>query len=114
MEKLKEKIENLSEHVYGYVETKWDLTMLNAGEKSAKVVSGLSVIIMVSAFFMISLIFASIATAIFVGKMMDNMVLGFLIVSGFYLLVSIILFLARKRIFKPYFTNLFIQNLYED
>ena len=46
-------------------------------------------------------VFFSIAAAIAIGQALGNMAYGFLIVGGFYLLLSLIAYLLKEKIEKP-------------
>jgi hypothetical protein len=44
------------------------------------------------------ILFGSIAAAFAIGAYLDNIVLGFLSVGGFYLILSLLLFLVKDKI----------------
>ena len=46
---------------------------------------------------MIVLLFISIAGALAIGKVLDSTVFGFLIVSGIYLILALLLFLVKDK-----------------
>lgn len=54
--------------------------------------------IIIGLFAMIALIFISIALAIWIGQILDNFALGFLMVGGGYIIIALITFLRRKHI----------------
>jgi hypothetical protein len=49
-------------------------------------------------FFMMFLLFASIAMALYLGQLMDSNVFGFLSVSGIYIILSLIVYLIKDKI----------------
>ncbi len=48
-------------------------------------------------FFLIALLFLSVAAAMYVGRLLNDYALGCLVVGGFYLIIMIILFMALKK-----------------
>ena len=56
-------------------------------------------------------LFINIALSFYIGKLLGEMYLGFLIVSGIYLVLSIALFLYSNKLIKLPLTNLVIAKL---
>jgi uncharacterized membrane protein YdbT with pleckstrin-like domain len=55
-------------------------------------------VLLIMCFFMMFLFFASIALALYLGKIMDNNVLGFLTVGGIYVVLIIIAYFIKDKI----------------
>ena len=89
-------VETLFEKTEGYVKSSSELFKLKIIHKSADVVStfaaGFAIIVFITLFFLI----LNIGVALWVGEMMGNSYKGFFIVSGFYALGGIILYLFRN------------------
>ncbi|WP_374439927.1 hypothetical protein [Epilithonimonas sp.] len=81
-----------------YVSKRVDLLKLQFTEKSslsAGIISFLSILLIAFSFFIILLNFG---IAFLIGESLGNMSYGFLIVSGFYFLVMLIVISLKKRI----------------
>jgi len=120
MEDLKNKAEALTDSVKEYVQTYYKLAVLNVTEKATSVVSAaLAGFLIMFAGFLIMflglfiLLFSGLALAVWLGELLDNRALGYLIVALIFLLILIILFLLRRRIIFPGIKNAIIKKLYE-
>lgn len=111
MENVATNIELLYEKAKNYTETSIELFRLNAIDKTADVVSSLFarlILIMVVAMFTL---FINIALSLFIGSLLGATYLGFLIVSGIYLILSIIIYNYNEELIKIPLTNLVISKL---
>ena len=111
MDNTATNIELLYDKAKKYTETSMELFRLNAIDKTADVSSSLMArmaIVMVVAMFTL---FINIGISLFIGKMMGEYYLGFMIVSLFYLIVAIVLYLFSNRLIKIPITNLVIEKL---
>lgn len=83
-----------------FAKTSIDLLKLNMVEKTAditsSVTSGITVILIVAMF----ALFLNIGLGIWIGELLHSTYLGFLIVSGFYLIVAIIVYCYQDRLIK--------------
>ncbi len=114
MENLFSKAEDLAGNLKDYVNTRIDSLKLNAAEKSSKLiangVAGMVVAILVLFFLGLGSIALSLAVGIWIGKTWA----GFLVVGGFYLLVSIIIWTARAKLIRMPVMNAMIQQLFKE
>ena len=111
MDNIATNVEQLYQKAKEYTETSIELFRLNAIDKTADVVSSLFsrlALIMVVAMFTL---FINIALSLYIGKLLGEMYLGFLIVSGFYLVLSIVIFYYSEKLIKIPLTNLVIAKL---
>ena len=111
MDNIATNIETLYQKAKEYTETSIELLRLNAIDKTADVVSSLFArlaLIMLVAMFTL---FINIALSIFIGKLLNEMYLGFLIVSGFYLILAVVVFYFNDKLLKIPITNLVIAKL---
>jgi hypothetical protein len=114
MSSLKDKLSSLAEDLHDYVNIRFSLGRLKTAEK-VSVLAGRLMAGMVLAFTAgIFLILVSIAAAIVVGKWLDNQWLGFLIVAAFYLLIGIIVWLARGPLIQLPVMNSLIHQLFAE
>lgn len=83
-----------------YVEKTLAYYKLKALKSSSKNISRLVKGLLFGVFFIIMLLFLSISLAIYLGNSLNNIILGYLLVAGIYLIKIIIIFLFRKSIDK--------------
>ena len=98
MSNTKNIIDPLLEKVENYGKTTFDLLKYKTLDKTAEVSSTLIsriILIVTISFFVMAL---NIAAALWIGDMLGKAYYGFLIVAGFYAIVSIILLLVHRRI----------------
>ncbi|MFN7043603.1 MAG: hypothetical protein ACK4M1_00280 [Flavobacterium sp.] len=103
-DKLFEKVEN-------YATTSVNLLKLNAVEKSADVISSLShriVLLLVVAMFTL---FINVGVSMYIGKLLNEYYLGFFIVSSFYLLFAVFIYIFRNKFLKTPISNMVITKL---
>jgi LPXTG-motif cell wall-anchored protein len=81
-----------------YVKTRIELWKLSLLEKISKAGTFFLVAFIMVIIIAFCLIFISLAFAFWYGQMTGDLATGFLILAGFYLLLGLILILARKRI----------------
>ncbi len=111
MDNIATNIEMLYQKAKEYTETSIELLRLNAIDKTADIVSSLFArlaLIMLVAMFTL---FINIALSLFIGQLLNEMYLGFLIVSGFYLILAVIVFYFNDKLLKIPITNLVIAKL---
>ena len=97
-----------------YAETRSNLIRVTLVENIAKaastVTSNLILFITFFAFFM----FASFALALYIGKLLGDYYLGFLVIAAFYLILFLLALLFRKSIIEKPVMDQTIKNLMED
>ena len=96
MEEEKSHVESFGLHLKDYVETQSRIAMLTAGSKAAEAAAGAfsgAVLGLVGLFF---LAFLSFTAAFWLGDLFGNYFAGFLVVSLFYLLTGIVLYLNQE------------------
>src|SRR5436190_13561084 len=91
------KVESLIDNLKEYAETRFDIGVLTVQDKTATILSSIAVAFIIGLLAVFVILFASIGTAWMLGKKLQNISLGFFIVAGFYLLVSIIILLNREK-----------------
>ncbi|MDY3344057.1 phage holin family protein [Riemerella anatipestifer] len=91
-----------------YAQKRLDLIKMEAAEKISIKAGGIAFLVLLSVFFLLFIIFSSIGLAVLLGYYMQNIIYGFLIVAGFYLLLMII-FLLFKNFVKEGIANVIIK-----
>ena len=84
---------------------------LKGVEKSSLFLGIIATILIISVFCLMVLIFGSIALANFLNKILDSSFLGYLIVSGAYLIIMLLMLLWMIKRKTPLFTNMFVRSL---
>lgn len=111
METIATNIELLYEKAKNYAEVSIELVKLNAVDKTADIVSSLLARLLVIMVVAIFILFLSIALSLYLGELFGKDYLGFLGVSGFYLILALILHYQRDKLIKEPLTNVVIAKL---
>ena len=104
---------NIAELASDYVETYIKLAVVNINQKTADIsaAASFSMIAGLIGFFVI--MFLGIAASFWVGTLTGSNALGFLLVALFYLLLFLVFFISRKKLFYPFVKNLIVKSIYE-
>ena len=95
----KSHIESLAHHVLEYLDTRWDLLLLDITEKGLALVSGLVTGLLMAVFGGMALLFACIGGAIWLGQRMGNPAAGYFVMAGvFVAILAVALIFARNYI----------------
>lgn len=113
MEDLKSKVSNLTDSFSEYVQTNYKLTLLNATDKATGIAASTLATVVVLLLGVFVLFFGGIALAIWLGYLLNNVALGYLLVAGFFVLIIILLVALRKKIIFPMIRNQIINKIYE-
>lgn len=111
MESIAKNKDILFEKIENYANTSIDLIKLNAIEKSADVFSSLTHLIVMFSVIAMFTLFVNIGISLYVGKLLGDYYLGFLLVSTFYLLVALLIYGFRKQFIKTPISNMIITKL---
>src|SRR4030095_12459761 len=113
MEELKSKAGDLTDSITEYIQTYYKLTLLNAADKATSIAASTLASVTIIFLGIFVLFFSGIALAIWLGNLLDNDALGYLIVAAFFLLVIIIIVSLKKKIVFPVIRDSLINKLYE-
>lgn len=91
-------IDKLIDHASGYIDDRVKLVKLEIREDVIKTISRASIFVLILFLGSSFLLFLSIGVAHYLNKFYAENYVGFLIVSGFYLFVGLILLIFRKSI----------------
>jgi hypothetical protein len=114
MEALNENIEILYKKTVQYSKTSFELLKLHTIEKTAVVISSMTILISIAFIFGMFLIFATIGISLYIGNILENNALGFVLVSGFYFILGIMVYVFRKCLIKIPVENLIISKLLKE
>jgi len=113
MDNIATNFEQLYNKAVLYTKTSLELAKLKAIDKTSDIISSLAVIISISMIVAMFTLFLNIGIALWIGEILNNMSLGFLIISGFYVIVAIIVYVLRKSLIKEPIDNLIVSKLLE-
>lgn len=109
----KEATNGIAKDVTNLVETYIDIAKANVTQKAANVASmSISGILMVF-LGIFCLFFAGAGLAWWIGELLDNMVAGFLIVSGIFALLLVLLIAFKEKLLYPIIRNSVVRKVYE-
>ncbi len=109
MEDLKEKTADLVDHIEDIADTFYKLQVLNVTQKVTTITSGVIAAVLICMFGFFFILFGGLALCWWLGSVLENRTLGFLIGAGFFLLIMIVLLALRKKVIFPYFRDLIIR-----
>lgn len=104
-------IEVLYEKAKIYAETNLNLLTLNIIDKSADVLSSFASRIFIAIAVTMCTLFINLSISLYIGELLDHFYLGFLIVSVFYMIMAIVLFVFRKNLIETPLANVIITKL---
>lgn len=100
-EKLKDTIQETQDTVKVLVDGNMAYYKLWVFKVIVRSASSLFQLLLIGILLVMVLVFISIAAAISIGYAFDNYALGFLIIGGIYLLMTLVVFAIRSKIEKP-------------
>ncbi|HLZ86924.1 MAG TPA: hypothetical protein VKQ52_06790 [Puia sp.] len=105
------KVENLVDHVKDYMHVRVDEARLGIAERSSGAVAFLAAGVAVTGIFTLCFTFIGIGAALLIGRVLDDLVSGFLIVAAFQFLLGLIIWRARQRLIRIPIMNAILQQL---
>jgi hypothetical protein len=110
----KTRMESAIQNLRDYMETRWNLFILNTSDKASGLVSSIASILLIAISMLFVLLFLSIGAALWIGQAYGQTSMGFLFIGLFYLVVSIILYASRHTLIKMPVVNKIVNTLYAD
>ena len=105
--KISEDFSSLSGNVKDYIRLKLELYKLMAVEGVAQLLSSIMISLVVLLLSIFFLFFLALAFVYWYGEVVGHMYVGALIVTAFYLVISVIVFIFRDKLFiDPLITKL--------
>lgn len=108
------KIEDLVDHVKEYVHIRVNETRIGFAERSSGVISSLIVGGVLTGIFAMAFLFVFCAAALLLGRVLDDLVLGFLIVAAFLGLAGLIVWWGRQWLIRVPITNAILDELFNN
>lgn len=108
------KIESLVSELKDYVNTRVAQLKLAVAEKLSSIFAYAITILMAALVFFLILVFISVAMAIAIGQWLNSLWLGFLIVAGICLILGIVMWVSKDKLFRRPIMNKMISVLFEN
>lgn len=105
------KIEELTQSLKVYVQTNIELVKLEATERVSVLGSSLLSVLLVGMTLSLFILFLSIGVSLYLSAYLNNSYLGFILVAGFYFLLSCLLVLTRKKLIETPIRNTIIKRI---
>jgi len=112
LQEVKDRADNLFDHVKEYVEARYNLVVLETSNKVTDILSSIAVAVVVGLVGLFVLLFLSLAAAWWIGESTDSPALGFLLVAVFYAVVAGLLYAVRTKFIKLPVLNALIRKFY--
>lgn len=97
-DELKDQAERVQEETRAYIDSTIEYYKLWGFKVAMKSTAMAAKVIMVVVCLIMVFLFGSVAAALFIGEALDSFAAGFLIVGGFFLLLSILIVLFKDKI----------------
>ena len=97
MDLIGNRLKNIKNELQDYVETRLALKAIDLGEKITYLIGQFIQQLIGYTILVIGLLFALVALAIFVGDKVDSLALGYIIVSSPFLIIGLILVVAKPK-----------------
>lgn len=110
----KSRLEDLTSHVMEYLDTRWDMLVLDITEKGLTAASGIVTGLILAIFGGIALVLASIGTAIWIGQRMHNPVAGYFIIAGFFVVILALALMFARNYIRTVVTNSVLESIKDD
>ncbi len=107
----KSKIEKMILDLKEYAETRIELGVLSIQDKTASVLSSIALGFIIGILGVFVILFLSVGAAWLIGHCINNIACGFFIVAGFYLLITLIIFLKRDKWINTPIVNLLLKKI---
>ncbi|PKH66774.1 competence protein [Flavobacterium sp. ALD4] len=113
-EEIKENVEDMQDQAQAYIENNLAYYKLRAFKMAMKSTTTILKFSLILLGFSMVLLFCSFALAYAIGDYLDSYPLGFLVVGGFYLVASGLLFLVRDKVVEGPLLEKFSQIFFND
>ncbi|MDO7171924.1 hypothetical protein [Mariniflexile sp. AS56] len=108
---MTKSVDLLYEKAKKYTETSAELLALNTVDKTADVLSSLTTIVLLVLVVVMFTLFINVGLSLLIGSLLNAYYLGFFIVSGFYIVLALVLYVLKDKLIKMPVSNLIISKL---
>lgn len=110
----KENLKTLKEDAFKYLDAKLDELKIRATGGLSTAFGLMLTMMIIVILLVVVLIALSLGVALLVGKLVGNYTLGAFIVCGFFLILAVVVFLLRNKLFRNMFTKTFAGIFFND
>lgn len=112
---MKESIEDHTffEAIKEYILARKNLLLLKAAETASYVIATSILILVISAFAIVGLLFLGVSAAFLIAEISGSNATGFFVVAIFYFIVTLFLILIRKNGLRKPLMNIFIKRFFK-
>jgi hypothetical protein len=114
MEEEESNFRQLTGHIKEYARENYNLAVLNIYDKVSKAVSSIASALVFWVVIVFSLLFISIGFAWWIGHLFANVFIGFFIIGGLYLLITILLIAKKDTWIRVPVINYFLKNITDE
>lgn len=107
------KIEELTESLKKYINTRYELMVLKATEKASNIGAELISALLIVKLASLALLILSLALAFYISSSNGDTYSGFLIVGGVYFIIMLLLIGFRKSLLKKPFRDIIIKAMFK-
>ena len=105
--------ESITGNLKQYFKSNFQLKKLEIIECAAKVGADFFSVILISLVLGLCVLFLSIGFGVYLSNQFSNRYIGFIVVAGIYLVLTVLLIAVRNQLIKKPITNLFIRKMTE-
>lgn len=107
------KFEEVTESVKKYINTRYELMVLQATEKASNIGAEAISVILILKLATLAVLILSLAVAFYLSCVLEDTYSGFLIVGGAYLVIAFLLIGFRKSLLTKPFRNIIIKAMFK-
>lgn len=105
------RLGELTAHIIEYLDTRWDLFLLQLTEKGVNAVTGIVSGLVMVLFGSIILIFVSIGAAISLGQWLDSPAAGYFIMAGVFLILLFLMTMFARNYIRVAVSNSLLESI---
>jgi hypothetical protein len=110
---IQNKAKTLSDDIAELLDLYYKLGVVTVTEKASNAASVSITFTIIISLTMFSLLFAGLGVGWYLGERLNNVMAGYCVVAGIFLLLIILTLLLRKSYIFPYIRNTIIKKIYE-
>jgi hypothetical protein len=114
MKEQTEEDKGLIGNIKEYANIRKELAMLTVAEKSSTAAAGAAAGSILAILALFIFFFGSLTLGFYLSEVIGNTYSGFLIITGFYLLVALIIYFTQENLIKKPIENGIIKNFFKD
>jgi hypothetical protein len=110
---IQQRAKTLTDDIAELFDLYYKLAVVTVTEKASNAASVSITTIIILFFLMFTLLFAGLGLGWYLGEVLNNVLAGYAIVSGIFLILIAIVLLLRKPVIFPFIRNSIVKKIYE-